>query len=67
MSEQFHDRVEFLTGEVGCPYPSPRFEAAIMSLPDELAKLLIAERRTFYFPDFIMCEPQDAVLSELGF
>lgn len=54
----FHNRVETLTGDMWCPYPSTSFMMAILKTDDKTAIRLINTRRTFTFPIFLRGEPQ---------
>ena len=55
---QFHKRVEELTGDPWCPYPSDNFMMAILKAQDHTAKYLINYRRTLQAPNFFGKEPQ---------
>ena len=54
----FHKRVEELTGDPWCPYPSEGFMNAIMKCQNHTAEKLIKIRRTYSFPQFLSGDPQ---------
>jgi hypothetical protein len=57
--ERYLDRVEALTGERWCPYPSDRFMEEILNSNDERATKLIEARRKYTFPAFLAGDPQE--------
>ena len=66
---KFHQKVEELTGDPWCPYPSERFMLAILEAQEYIALKLINHRRTLLFPNFLNGEPQqediDTILGNL--
>lgn len=64
--EDYHARVEALTGDPWCPYPSDLFMQAVMEATDKEAIILIEGRRKYRFPAFLAGEPQrDAIKAVL--
>ena len=62
----FMDRVEKLTNERWCPYPSGLFVEVVLKVDDVTAKELIEERRKYLFPHFLGGDPQHKRLIELN-
>jgi len=60
--EIVYDRIETLTGERWCPYPSERFLDICMKVDDETLVRLVKTRRQYMFPQFIDNEPMEEVL-----
>ena len=63
--EAFHKRCKELTGDDWCPYPSLEFIAAVAAANDDVARELIAKRRTLLFPHFLAGEPMATEISKI--
>lgn len=63
MLKALHEKVQKLTGDTWCPYPSFLFAGVIIQLPDDgIAKTLIMARRQILAPQFFGNEPQESRL-----
>jgi hypothetical protein len=63
--EKYRKRVELLTGDIWCPYPSEMFMLAILKTSDKKAIELINLRRKMFAPQFWSGEPQEKELKEI--
>lgn len=64
--DNFHTRVQELTGDPWCPYPSELMMQVVMKVNDDTAKKLILKRRQYLFPHFLAGDPMQEELMKLS-